>query len=70
MADHAQKVAETIQAPTLKEQAQESIIGSSNILVDGVIERQHAEYHKAQRENAVKELKDLEIQMELKRLEK
>lgn len=69
MAEHAQKVAETIQAPTAKEQIQQSIIEGSNNLVDGGIERQHAEYEKAKRETAVKELKDLEIQMELKRID-
>ena len=70
MADHAQKVADVIQAPSAKDLIQESIIASSNNLVDGAIERQHAEYHKAQRLTAIKELKDLEMQMELKRIDK
>ena len=70
MADHAQKVAEMIQAPSAKDLIQDSIIAGSNDLVDGGIERQHEEYHKNQRNTAVNELKDLEMQMELKVINK
>ena len=61
MAEHAYKVSEVINAPSMADLVQDSMITGGNALVDGGVERQHREYHQAQRQTQVNELKDLDM---------
>ena len=68
MAEHAYKVSEMINAPSMTDLVQDSMITGGNALLDGSMVKQHEEYHNNQRQTQVNELKDLNMQIELNRV--
>ena len=46
MAEHANKVSELINAPSMADLVQDSMINGGNAIFDGGIELMHEEYHK------------------------